>query len=95
MDDFTNYVLSFVLALVVWGVGALLIRLNSGDSLDYVKWLKIWAVTAAVQTIVFSLILSALFPAPEVKGIESQIDSALSGQSQLPPDVQKELNGDG
>jgi len=92
MDDFTNYVLSFVLALVVWGVGALYIRSNENSSVAYVKWLKVWAVTAIFQTVVFSLLLGLLFPAPEVKAVESGINSSLiNPESQLSPEVQQEL----
>lgn len=92
MDDFTNYVLSFLLALAVWGVGALYIRSNENTSLAYVKWLKVWAITAVFQTVIFSLLLGLLFPAPEVKSVESDISSSLTNpENQLSPDVQQEL----
>jgi len=93
VDDFTNYVLSFVLAIGVWGVGALHIRRNSNDSLSYVRWLKIWAVTAIFQTVVFSVILGVLFPSPELAAVEDTVTSSLTDPENagLSPEVVKEL----
>jgi hypothetical protein len=93
MDDFTNYVLSGVLTLAVWGVGALVIRANAGESVDYVNWLKIWALTAAIQAVAFSLALGAMFPSPTVEAVEESLTSSLTNPegTGLSPEVLKEL----
>lgn len=79
--------------MAVWVVGLLVIRFTSNESVSYVNWLKIWALTAAIQAVVFSLILGALFPSQAMKSVEDSIDGAItnSGTSQLSPELQKEI----
>lgn len=64
MDDFTNYLLSGVLALVVWAVGAVYVKVTDPATERYIFWLKIWAITAPVQAVIFSILLELMFPAP-------------------------------
>jgi hypothetical protein len=94
MDDFTNYIVSGVLTVGVWGIGAVLIHFSSNDSVAYLNWLKIWALTAAIQAIVFSLAIGALFPSPATMAVENSLDSAITnpGSQELPEDIQKELD---
>lgn len=69
MDFLTNFFLSGALTVLVWAVGAVYIHFTDPNTYTYVAWLKIWAITAAVQAIVFSIILGGLFPDPALGGV--------------------------
>lgn len=69
MDFLTNFFLSGALTVLVWVVGAVYVHFTDPNTFTYIAWLKIWAVTAAVQAIVFSIILGGLFPDPALEGL--------------------------
>ena len=68
MDQFTNYILSGVLTLLIWAIGAIYIRLTSPeDTMAYLQWLKIWAILAGFLAVAFSLLLGVMFPDPALE----------------------------
>lgn len=62
MDIFTNFVLSGVLSIGVWILGAYILKRKGARDVSFVTWLKIWALTAGAQAFVFSILLSLAFP---------------------------------
>lgn len=64
MDTFTNFIISNLLTIGIWAIGATYIRFTSNDTSDYIAWLKIWALTGLMMVFVISLLLSFFFPDP-------------------------------
>lgn len=75
MDIFTNYILSGVLTLAVWAIGAIVVHFVNPETTAYITWLKIWAIAAAFIATGFSLILTGIFPDPASQDITKMLTS--------------------
>jgi len=69
MDIFTNFLLSGVLSIGVWIIGIFILKRQNAADVSYVNWLKIWALTAGIQALIFSTLLSIAFPDPAEAGL--------------------------
>jgi hypothetical protein len=84
MGTFTNFVLSGLISLAVLGIGCLILRYRGADTLTFMSWIKVWAVLIDwIVAIGASLILSALFPGPDDKGISNMINSVAGAITML------------
>jgi len=70
MDDMTNYLLTGVIYLAIWAIGALVVHYTEPDTTNYINWLKIWAIAAPFVTIGISLLLGVMFPPPELSHVD-------------------------
>lgn len=65
----TNYLLTGVIYLVIWAIGALVVHYTEPDTVNYINWLKIWAIAAPFVTVGISLLLGVMFPPPELSNV--------------------------
>lgn len=74
MDDMTNYIVTGLIYLAIWAIGAVYIHYTGPDTLVYMSWLKWWAIGAPFATIAISLLLGIAFPPPEFENISNITD---------------------
>lgn len=85
MDDFTNYMLSGALGLMVWVIGAVYIHYTSPSTDNYLGWAKICVIVVPAAAVAFSLALAVIAPPPELQklggidGITQNITDQLNG----------------
>lgn len=93
MDMMTNYLLSGVAAIAVWGIGATYIKLWGSNELeDYLTWLKIWVVIAGFIAFGTSMLLGAVFPDPAIEELlktTPDILKTVPELSNMAPSLQK------
>lgn len=84
----TNYLLSGVLTIGIWGIGAAYIRwFGSNDTMDYIAWLKIWAITAGFVAFGFSMLLGAVFPDPAMEEMLKAVSGITPESIPSVPDI--------
>lgn len=71
VDIFANFVLSGALTVGVWILGIFILKRNSATDGAFVRWLKVWAITAGLQAFLWSTLLTVVFPDPNQSSVLS------------------------